>query len=149
MAATTTARNACDVSVWLDDATGVQRDISGSANSVDFNFTQEIGEFVVFGDHWTHRLCCGKDGNFSLNVVYTTTVNEGWDVVKNWLFGTECERRTFTVYIPNKNVGSDMFQAEVIWDNITWTTDRGDAGPIMVTVSLPADGEVTHTTAAT
>jgi len=49
MALTTTAINACDVAIWLDDDSAAPQDISGSSNEIDLNFDNKIGEVFAFG----------------------------------------------------------------------------------------------------
>ena len=153
MAATTTAVNACDCEIWLDDAGGVARDISGSMSKFSFGFSQKLGEYEVFTDGWMYRLCCGRDVTFTLNIVYTMAANEGMDIIRNWCLSatgaTSCAPRTLTLYIPDKNVGSDRIQAEVKWESMDADVDRGVPGPIPVTLVVKSTGAVTHSTAAT
>lgn len=149
MAATTTAVNACDAGVWLDDDAGVPKDIGGSSNQVTLDFSNELGEFRVFASKWPRRLECGKDARFRLRLVYTTATDEAVDLLKTWYFATTPGNRTLTVYIPDKNVGSDRYQAEVKIDTFTVPVDRGDAGPIMIDLNLLPDGDVTHSISAT
>ena len=151
MAQTTTARNACSCAVWLDNSSGTLKDISGSSTSVEFGFTNEIGEFVTFGSCYKGRLECGKDWTFTLNVVYSTTSDEGWDILKGWMHNTTCsdDPRTLDIYVPTKNVGSDYWTMEVYLASLSFTADRSDANPIMVTAEFLPDGTVTHSVAGT
>ena len=150
MALTVSAVNACDASLWLDDATGIQQDISGSSNVVDLNFDQNIADYTAFQNEWPGRMCCGKDASFTVTVIYSRTNNEAYDVIKNWYFGTaSCTARSFSLYLPDKDVGSDFYTAEVLLENFTFTADRGEAGPIMVTATLLPHGTVTLSTAVT
>ena len=150
MAATTTAKNACNVAIWLDNDAGSPTDISGSLNKAGVRPTQKIGEFEVFQYEWTKRLCCGRDVEFQLSIVYTTAAAEGWDVVKDWIYGnTPCTKRTLSIYVPDKNVGSDHFSAEVIWVEAPMVLDRGDPGPIMIEMILKPDGIVNHSVTTT
>lgn len=149
MATTSTSFNSCDASVWLDDSGGTPRDISGSSNQLDVNLDHELGDFVVFQDKWPQRLECGKDATFTLRVVTSTTANEAWDVLKDWYFATAPGDRTFTFYMPNKNVGSDKFECQARIENLTWTIDRSEPSAILVTATLRPDGAVTHSDVAT
>ena len=149
MAETTTAVSACNASIWLDDDAGDLTDISGSSNEVEMSFEQNVGDFVVFGGKWPVRQECGKDATFSVNVVYSTAADEAFDIIKTWFFATNPGARTFAVYIPDKNVGSDYYHGEVRISSFSWTTSRGEAGPIMVSLDLLPDGEFQHDTATT
>ena len=149
MAETTTPINACDVSVWLDNAAGTLKDISGSANSVNMEFESNIGELRVFVTRWPVRLQCGKDATFTLIVVYSTAADEGMDILKNWFFGTATGARSFHVYIPDKNVGSDHYYGEVVLENLSWPVNAGEAQPIPVTATLKPSGTFYLTTATT
>lgn len=149
MAQTTTAVNACDASVWLDDATGELRDISGSSNNVEINFDHDVEAFVTYQAKWPRRLECGKDASFTLHVIYTEAANEGYDILKNWFFATAPGARSLHIYIPDKNVGSDHFSCEARLDSLAFSADRSTAAPIMVTAVLLPDGEVSHTDLAT
>ena len=148
MAQTTTAVNACDAAVWLDDAAGVQRDISGSSNVVTINFDNDIGEVQTFGSNWKIRLECGQDASFEIVAVYSTTTNEAVDILKNWFFGTRGDR-SLSIYIPDKDVGSDHYSAEVKLDDWEFTASHDDPAAIAVTMRLLPNRAVTWTTAST
>lgn len=148
MSQTTTAVNACDVAVWLDDAAGILRDISGSSNVVTINFDNDLGEVQTFGSNWKIRLECGQDASFEIVAIYTTTTNEAVDILKNWFFGTRGDR-SLSIYIPDKDVGSDHYSAEVKLDDWEFSASHDDPGPIAVTMRLLPNREVTWTTAST
>jgi len=149
MAVTTTDKNACSAGIWLDNAAGTPVDISGSSTSFDYTFTQELGDWQAFQNKWRQRLECGKDGAFTLNVVYSTTATEGYQIINTWFFTDNPGARTLTWYVPDKNVGSNKYQAEVRLQSMSVTLDPSDAGPIILTAELLPDGEITHSTAAT
>lgn len=146
---TTTAVNACDCGLWLDNAAGTPVDIGGSSNQVRTNLDHEIGKFSVFANEWPGRLECGKDATLTLQIIYSTTTDEGWDVLKTWYFSTPPGSRTLSLYIPDKNVGSDKFSGEMKLSALNWTASRGEPGPILVTATLLPDGDFEHTVAAT
>jgi hypothetical protein len=149
MPLTTTAQNACNVSLWLRDAGGTDRDISGSSNSVGFEFTLNLGDVNAFQNQWPVRLDCGKDVTISLEVLYTQTANEGWDVLKDWYFAATPGARQFTAYVPDKNVGSDRFNGLTRLESLSFTATAGEADPILVSASLRSDGEFSHSDVAT
>ena len=149
MAQTSTGINGCDVAIWLDKAGGTLTDISGSSNKIDLNFDQELAMFRTFGSKWPKRLECGKDASFALDVIYSSAADEGLDILKDWFFATDPGARTLKIYVPDKNVGSDVYSCEVRIENLTFSAEAGAADPIMVSASLLPDGEVTLVTNAT
>lgn len=149
MAQTTTGFNACDIAIWLDDDTGTLKDISGSSNSVDLNFDNTLGLYRTFGSTWPRRLECGKDAQFTLQILYSSAADEGADLLKTWYFANPPGQRTLKIYSPDKNVGSDVYAAEVMVENVTWSGEAGNADPIMISATLRPSGEVTWTTNAT
>ena len=149
MAETTTAINACDVKVYLDDANGTPVDISGSTNACSMEFENNIGELRVLVTRWPIRLSCGKDATFSLVVVYSTAADEGSDILKDWYFSDETGTRTLTIYIPDKNVGADKYSGEVVMENLAIPVNAGEASPIPVSTNLKPSGSWTLTTNAT
>lgn len=149
MAQTTTHINACDASVWLDNASGTLTDISGSANSVGISFTREVGELRTFQSKWPVRTGCGKDVEISLRVVYSTAADEGKDILLDWFFESAPAARTFDCYVPTKNVGSDYFSGEVVLGDVNFDADPTEPSPIAVEATLHATGEFTRSTAAT
>lgn len=149
MAQSTTVVNACDASVWLDDALGTPTNISGSSNVVNMDFDQELGEFRTFQSKWKGRLECGKDAAFEIILLYSTTANEAYDILKTWFFAASPGDRSLSVYLPDKNVGSDHYSAEVKLDDFNVPSNHEDPGPITVTMHLLPNGEVSHDTAAT
>lgn len=148
MTQTTTAVNACDVAIWLDDDAGVPKDISGSSNTASMNFSNQLGAVRNFGTRWQIRLECGKDATFDLSAVYSTAADEAVDILKNWYFNNPGDR-TLTIYIPDKNVGSDMYQCEARLQDLKIPVEAASADPIVVTATLLPNGPVTLTTNAT
>jgi len=149
MVQTTSVINACDISLWLDDDANTLQDISGSSNQIDMNFDLDLGTFQSFQSRWPKRLECGKDAQFTLQVAYSTTADEAFDILKQWYFATPAGERTINIFMPDKNVGSDKFSGEVRIKNLSWTATGGEADPILVTATLLPSGEIAHTTAAT
>lgn len=149
MTQTTTYVNACDASIWLDNIGGTLKDISGSSNTVNMEFIQVIGELSTFQQKWPVRLSCRKDATFTLNAVYSTATDEALDILTDWYFASSPGLRTFTVYVPNKNVGSDKYSGEVVIESLTIPVAADEASPIPVTAVLRPSGEWTHVTNAT
>lgn len=140
MAVTTTAINACDVQIYMEDAGGNMVDVSGSSNNVNMDFSNEVGMFKPFGSKWPIRLECGKDASFSVDFVYTTTVSEGYQLLKEWYKGGG--KRKFIVDMPDSNPGGDRYEGDFILENFPVAADSTSADPIMVSASLVPTGEV-------
>ena len=119
-------------------------------NQATMTFTNELGEYRVFGAEAVKRLCGGSDGVFELNIWYTTAGSEGRDTVFTWYFGvTRCTPRTVTIYLPDKNVGSDALSGEFLMESMDVTADRSDAAPLPISVRLLPTAGIARTTAAT
>lgn len=151
MPTTSTAQNACVASAWLDTLAGVATDVSGSMSQIRANLVNALGEYLVFQDCCTQRLECGKDATVTLNVLFTSAANEGWDILKKWYFNGGCKPglRTFSWYLPDKNVGSDFFTGEFLLESLDFDANRATPGPMPVTAVLRPHGCITHSTAAT
>ena len=149
MTATDTAITACDVGVWIDNAAGTLKDVSGSSNKATLNFDNNLGQFTPFGAQWPKRVECGKDAKIDLEIIYSTAADEGFDIIKNWFFATPSGDRTVRIYVPDKNVGSDMFYGEHKIQNFSFALTGGSADPVVVSVSLLPNGEVSHVVNAT
>lgn len=148
MPQTTTAVNACDASVWLDDENGTLTDISGSSNTINMEFTNQLGSVSNFATRWPVRLECRKDATFKLTAIYTTAQSEAKDILLNWFFNFP-GNRTLKVYLPDKNVGSDVYTAEVHLATMPITVDASSADPIEISCDLMPEGAVTWVTNAT
>ena len=148
MAQTTTGITACDIGVWGDLANGTLTDISGS-NKVSMNFDREIGMFRTFQSQWPRRLECGKDAKFTLVVVYSEAADEGSDLIKDWYHAAAPGDRTFKFYVPDKNVGSDVYSGEFKLLSYSFELVAGSAEAVMVTAELVPNGAITVVTNAT
>lgn len=149
MTQTTTAINACDAGIWLDNISGVLKDISGSSNSVTIGLSQTLGAFRNFSSKWPKRLECPKDATFRLVITYSTAADEAIDILQNWFFAASPGARTLKIYLPDKNIGSDVYSAEVRLDSLDIPATAGEAAPITVTANLLPDGEVNFAINAT
>ena len=138
---TTTAVNACDVSVWLDDNNGTLKDISGSSNTISMEFTNQLGAVSNFATRWPVRLECRKDATFNLTAIYSMATDEAKDLLLKWFFNFPGVR-TLKVYIPDKNVGSDVYTAEVHLATMPITVQADSADPIEMSCQLMPEGPV-------
>lgn len=150
MTQTTTHINACDVAIWLDNADGTPTDISGSTNTASLTLSISAEMLRTFGSKWPVRLSCPKDASAEITAVYSTATDEAMDLIKNWYFAASPGSRTLSIYVPNKNVGSDHYYGEFVIDgDIDIPLEAGTADPIAVTLPLSINGELTWTKATT
>jgi len=146
---TTTAVNACDVDIWLDNAANTLTDIGGGTNKIDLEFDHELGEYRAFGNKWRGRLECGKDAKFTLYVIYSTTATEAMKIIESWFHANVPGARSLKIYVPTKSAGAAVYSCEARIDEYKFTVDVNDPNAVMATVVLLPDGAVTYSTAAT
>lgn len=144
MAMTTTAVNACDAIIMLDGTTGILVDISGTTNSVEIQFDNDVGEYKTFGSKWKGRLPCGKDASFKIKIVYSTATAEAMRILLNWYFVT-FGLKTIQIDIPSSSAGGDRYGAEVVLETFSVPGPADEPKPIMVEMTLLPDGAVTWT----
>ena len=149
MTQTSTGITACNASIWLDNAAGTLTDISGSTNKVQLDFSIETGMKYTLGSVWPKRFQCGKDAKFTVDAVYTTAATEASKIINAWYHATTPGKRTLKIYVPDKNVGSDVYSCEVVQEGPAFGLEAGSGDPVMVTFVLSPDGDVTYSTAAT
>ena len=112
-------------------------------------FPRTVGEGKALGSRWPVRRNCGKDATANLIVIYSTAADEGLDILKDWFFSAAPNSRTMKVYLPDKNVGSDVYSGEWQMESLDVPVAANEATPIVVTAVLKSDGEITLTTNAT
>lgn len=147
MPQTSTAINACDAVIRLEDENGVLVDISGSSNEVTIDFDNEVGDYKSFGSRWKGRIVCGSDASFKLKIIYSTAANEAMDIWKSWFFGEHDDRRRIQVNFPDENTGSDRYEAMVVLESANGLGAPADqASPIMLDLTLLPHNGVAHNT---
>lgn len=149
MTQSTTMINACDAAVWLDDHGGTPKDLSGSSNEVNMKFDTEVGESKTFGTAWKARIVCGADGEFTLIISYSTAADEAADLLRDWFFLWRKDKRTLSVYLPDKNVGADVYRGEFVLKSLSIPAKSNDPNPIMATAVLLPSGAIDVLTNAT
>jgi len=143
MAQTTSAVNSCAAVVKLDRLDGTLTDISGSAASITPAFGLTLGEYRVYADRSAHQLDGGRTAGVTLNVLYSTAADEGWDILRRWYFATNPGARTLHWYTPDETkVGGDHFSCEMRIADLKWRVDASRGGAIVATATLVPDGAV-------
>lgn len=140
MPATSTAVNGCGWNIMMEDEMDVLADISGSANEFSLDFSNELGEYKVFGDKAMYRLECGTDANLELTILYTQGYREGYDMLKRWkqLRGN----RLIQINGPSNAPGNDRYQGRFLYEKMNLGVKADEAKPIMVKVTLKPVGDV-------
>ncbi len=144
MAQTSSAINACNAVIKLDNKDGVLADISGSANNVSMDFSNDIGEFKSFGTRWRGRLECGSDAAIKLDIIYSQDDAEAFTVLREWYF-SDRGHKTMVVDIPDSNPGGDRYTFEVFLEKMSVPAKADEAGPIIVSCDLKPTGAVEGT----
>lgn len=144
MAQTTSAVNACDVVVQLDDADGTLTDISGSSNQASINLSANTAETYTFSGDFAIKKSCKKAVSISLSVLYTTEDAEGSNILLDWYFNSLNTSRSIQIDVPNSNAGSERYAGEVILESLSVPLTADDAGIIIVSASLSNDGAFTR-----
>ena len=142
MAQTTTAVNACNIVIALDDDGGTLTDISGSANAISLEFTINAAEGYTFDGDFPIRKTCGKNCTGTLTVMYTETADEGWDLVKGWYHVYDGVARTMRIDIPSTGGGNDRYEGEFVLLSYSHEFTADDAAPILVECEIAGDGEI-------
>lgn len=143
MATTTTAKNACSARIWLDNASAALTEVSGSSAKITLALKSDIGEFKVFDDAWRYRLECGRDWEFGMDVIYSTTADEAFDLLRDWWFGARGSR-SVRIDMPDSSTGSDRYTGEVFIEALEWEMASDEAGPVMVSATFKPTGAITH-----
>lgn len=144
MPTTTTAVTAAGCKISIADETATMRDVSGSLNKADIKFSNDLGEFGVFGDSAKYRTERLVDAEVDLTIIFSTTANEALDILKRWrsLRGS----RQVIIDMPVSSAGADRYTGNFKYADISIPLGAEEAKPIMVTANLKADGPVTRTT---
>jgi len=142
-------KNACDVSIWVDNASGVLTEISNTTNSVAIALSKNVGSTPVFGSKFPRRRMCGSDCQIDFTILFSVTAEEAMDILNDWYFSETEDPRTATIFVPSKNVGSSKYSGEFVLETLNIPLTAGEGKPIEVTGRLLVDGEFTHTTTAT
>ena len=150
MTQTTTSVNACDVAVRLDNESGTPVWISGSSNTVEMEFGQEIQAYwTMYNGRMPRRNSTREDAAIGLTALYSTATDEALDLLTDWYFSYPNTARTMTIYIPDYTIGSDTYSGEVMLERINIPAESEESAPIIVQAVLLPAGTWTKATKAT
>lgn len=144
MPQTTTAVNACNVIIYLDNEAGTPTDISGESNQASMNIARQVAETFTFTGDWAIKKSCKSAVTVSLQVLYTTTADQGRDILEDWIFDTPTTAKTLRIDVPNSDVGSTRYTGEFIIETYDLPLSAEDAGVIICSATLSNDGAVTR-----
>lgn len=148
MAQTTTSINACNAKIKVDNASGVLTDISGSSNNASISMAVDTAETSTFDGQWKIKKACKTSASISLTVLYSTTEDEGLDILRDWFFDGPTASRTVTINVPDDSVGSDQYSGEFVLESFDIPLTADDAGVILCSASLSNDGAFSHSVVA-
>ena len=105
----------------------------------------------TFQSRWPVRKACPLDASVELTLVYSTAAGEAMALLKDWILGANPgTARTLSIYVPDKNVGSDHYSGEFVIDgDVEIPLEAGNASPVAVTLPLSITGALSQTTATT
>lgn len=142
MAQTTTSVSACDAVIALDNDAETLVDISGSTNSVSLEFTLNMAESFTFDGDFAIRKVCGKSCTGSMSILWSTTADEAWDLVKGWYHVYDGAARTLRIDMPSTAGGNDRYEGEFILSSYSHELSSEEAGAVLVELEIANDGEV-------
>lgn len=146
MAQTTTAVNACNVVLQVDNASGTLTDVSGSTNQAGMSFSINTSETNTFEGQWAIKKACKTAVSISVSATYSVTETEALNIFADWFFNSHTASRSVQIDIPDSTVGSDRYAGEFVLESFDVPLDAGDAGVILSSVSLANDGAFTRAT---
>lgn len=149
MTQTTTAVNACDVKIQIDDQTGNLVNVSGSTNEVTLNISTDTGEMTTFEGSWKINKSCKHTATIEGIALYSTAAAEAKALLTYWKFTTPGASRTVQIDVPDGDISSDRYRGEFILTDLSIPLQSGEAKPIPISFTLLNDGEFTKTTVAT
>lgn len=144
MPLTTTHWNACDAVIKIDNASNTLIDISGSSNSAELEFNNDIGEFKTFGSKWKGRIQCGKDATLKLSIVASKDAAEAMRIALDWFFNTN-GAKTVQIDAPDSTTGSDRISGEFVLESFSIPLTADEATPVMCELNLLPNGAVSWT----
>ena len=144
MAQTTTAINGCDGVIKVDNDAGNLQDISGSSNQITIERLLRTSDDVyTFSTDYPLTLTCGKKATVTIRIVYSTDELEGMQLFNEWYENHATTKRTVQIDLPDSTAGSDRYTFECLIERFTFSTEAGDANPIMAEIVLKPSGTFT------
>jgi hypothetical protein len=144
MPQTTTSVNACDVVIFLDNSAGTATNISGSSNQCSLSISRNIAETFTFDGAWSIKKSCKSSITVSLQVLYSTTSDEGRDILEDWIFDTPTTDKTLRIDVPDASVGGTRYTGEFTIESYDLPLSAEDAGVIICSATLSNSGAVTR-----
>lgn len=140
MVQTTSAINACNVYIELDNESGTPVDISGAANNASLEFTRQVGSAFTFDGDYPIRIECKKDASLSLDVIYTYLDDEARELLEDWY--NAGGRRTVSIYPYGQDTGNRYYTGEWRIESLSIPLQADSADPVVVSCALIPDGAI-------
>ena len=141
MAQTTTALNACNNVIEIDDAGGTPQDVSGSTSKFDANFDKQLGEAYTFEGTDPIRLTCKRNATFNISAMYTRDGTEARALIESWY--QTGGLRTVSLYPEGQVNGARFYQGEFHLKSFKFSGDASDANPMMMDCEIVPSGAIT------
>lgn len=148
MTQTTTAVNACDVVISIDNSGGTLTDISGSSNQCSLDIGRNVAEVFTFSGDWSIKKSCKSSVTVAVQVLYSTTADEGRDLLEDWIFDSPTTDKTVQIDVPDSSVGSTRYAGEFTIESYSVPLAASEAGVIICSANLSNSGTVTRSTIA-
>lgn len=140
MTQTTTAINACNVKIFVDDADGNPQDVSGSSNQSSLGFSRQMGSAFTFDGDYPIRIECKKDASLEISALYTRQDGEARDIFESWY--EDGGRRTVTIYPYGQDTGNRYYTGEWRLEELNIPLDGSDPNPVVLTITCVPDGHI-------
>jgi hypothetical protein len=132
------------VVIKLDNAAANLTDISGSSNQCSLDIARQVAETYTFSGDWAIKKSCKSAVTVALQVLYSTTQNEGVDILEDWIFDSPTTAKTLQIDVPNSSVGSTRYAGEFVIESYSVPLSASEAGVIVCAASLSNSGTVTR-----
>lgn len=140
MVQTTGQINGCNSKLEIDDDGGTPIDVSGSANSITIDFTNQVGEGFTFDGRFPLRAECKEDASLSGTIFWTSPTDEARDILDLWRASKGL--RTVIFSPQGGNPGDVQYRGEYFLTSLSFTTEASSADPVTVDFECMPSGEV-------
>jgi hypothetical protein len=138
---TTTAINGCDLTVKIDNSSGVLQDVSGTSNQIRMDRSLRISDDVyTFGTKFPIVKTCGKKATISARFIYSQDEAEAIQLLNDWYENHSEDPRTVQIDMPDSLPGSDRYTYEALLENLNVQQEAGDANPTLVEATFRPTG---------
>ncbi len=138
MAQSSTNVTGKDAVLQVDDEGGSLTDISGNTNAVALALTLATEPNRTLGCDWPFRTQAARDMTMDLTILYSTTADEGADVLITWWNNGGV--RSVQLDIPDSNAGSVRYSGDFKIESCNQNPVAGEAAALQVTATIGIHG---------